>query len=316
MNNSLIKTVIKKHCPAAKRFELYKSAVIYTDSNGQQFVAKENTNNILETYNYLNSRGFGYIPRLVYCDNNGYICEYEDNVRSPDEQKMSDLVQLDALLHNKTAYYKEISLDEIKEIYERLNNKILNTFNYYDDIVTMIENKIYMSPSEYLLARNCTSIFSCLNFCKKELTDWYDIVSLKNKKREVLLHNNLDVSHILRNKENILISWDKSVRELPIYDFIKLYKKNYNKYDFIALLKEYEKKFPLLDEEKKLMYVILFIPEKIVFKESEFDSTLEVGRLCNYLFTTDKLFMENETKNTEKQNNNINKEQEHLKSNA
>ncbi len=307
MNNTLIRNVIKKQCPTVKKIELRKNAVIYTDLNEKKFVAKENSqNNIINIYNYLNSRGFGYLPRLVYCDNDGYVYEYTPDALTPKEQKISDIIKIDALLHNKTVYYKDISIDEVKEIYENLNMKIDNVFNYYDDLVTMIESKTYASPSEYMLLRNCSTIFSCLNFCKNELKRWYEITSKKNKKREVLLHNNLDPSHLIRNSDNILISWDYAKRDLPIYDFIKLYKNNYNKYDFSELYKDYLKRFPLLKEERILMFIILFIPWKIKFNTSELKMTIEVGKLCNYLFTTDKLFMENEAKNTEEENHKVN----------
>lgn len=151
-------------------------------------------------------------------------------------------------------------------------------------------------------------IFSCLDFCKRRLEKWYEIASNKNKKREVLLHNNLDPSHLIRNDENILISWDYAVRDLPIYDFIKLYKNNYDKYDFSELYKEYSRRFPLLEEERLLMFVILFIPWKIEFDSSELKTTTKVGKLYNYLFTTDRLFMENEAKNTKEQNHYVNEQ--------
>ena len=308
MNNSLIKNLIKRKCNNVKKYELYKNAVIYENDENKKFVAKSNNNDMLSLYNYLNSRGFGYLPRLSYCDKCGYIYEYEKDIETPSEQKMSDLIKLDALLHNKTVYYKDITIDEVKEIYEKLKAKINDTYNYYDDLVTMIEGRIYMSPSEYLLIRNCSSIFSCLSFCQKQLDEWYDKMSTSSKKRVVLLHNNLDTKHLIKGKENVLISWDKAIRDLPIYDFIKLYKKNYDKYDFNILYKEYINKFPLLEEEKKLMYIILFIPEKIHFMENELKSTINVGRLCNYLYTTDSLFMENEAKNTKVQNKNVNEE--------
>lgn len=307
MNNDIIKNVIKKQCPTVKKYEFLKNAIIYTDANDKKFVAKENAkNNIINIYNYLNSRGFGYLPRLIYYNNDGYVYEYVDDILTPKEQIISDVIKMDALLHNKTVYYKDVSLNEIKEIYENLRSKIDNVFNYYDDLVTMIEAKTYASPSEYMLIRNCSTIFSCLNFCIHELDNWYKITSNKNKKREVLLHNNLDSSHLIRNDDSILISWDYATRDLPIYDFIKLYKKNYNKYDFSELYKEYIKRFPLLEEEKLLMFVILFIPWKIKFNQNELKMTIEVGKLCNYLFITDKLFMENEAKNSKEQNHNIN----------
>ena len=184
MNNCLIRNVIKNQCASLKKIVLCKNAIIYTDCNGRKYVAKENgENNIINTYNYLNSRGFGYLPRLVYYNNDGYVYEYENGITMPNEQKISDIIKIDALLHNKTVYYKDISLDEVKEIYENLNMKIDNTYNYYDDLITVIESKIYASPSEYLLLRNCSTIFSCLSFCKSSLDKWYEIVSNKNKKR-------------------------------------------------------------------------------------------------------------------------------------
>ena len=309
MNNNLFKNIIKKQCRSVKKYEIRKNAIIYTNSDGNMFVAKQNgKSSIINTYNYLNSRGFGYVPRLVYQDNDGYVYEYVDDCLTPNEQRISDVVKMDALLHNKTVYYKETSLDEVKKTYEKLNSKIDDVFSYYDELVFSIESYYYASPSEYLLIRNCSVIFSCLNFCKQELKKWYEIVSNKNKKREVLLHNNLDPSHLIRNHENVLISWDYATRDLPIYDFIKLYKNNYNKYDFSDLYKEYIKRFPLLKEEKILMFIILFIPEKIKFDDNELKNTMEVSKLCNYLFITDKLFMENETKNTEEQNHYVNEQ--------
>lgn len=306
MNNDLVRNVIKKHCSNVKKYEIHKNVIIYTLDNGKRFVAKKNgRTNIINTYNYLNSRGFGYLPRLVYYDDYGYVYEYEEDSLTPDEQKISDIIKTDALLHNKTVYYKDISVDEIKEIYENLSSKIESTFNYYDDLITMIDSKIYPSPSEYMLARNCSSIFSCLNFCKKELDIWYEMISSKEKKREVFLHNNLDFEHLIRNNDNVLISWDNATRDMPIYDFIKLYKNNYNKYDFNHLYKEYVSRFPLLPDEKKLLFILLFIPWEISFSDNELLTTIEVSKLCNYLFITDRLFMENEAKYSKEQNHKI-----------
>lgn len=306
MNNSYNKEIIKKICPSVKKIKLYKNSVIYKDGNDKKWVLKDlEENNIIEIYNYLNSRGFDYVPKLEYCDNNVYVYEYVNDTPTPKEQRASDLIKLDALLHNKTVYYKDISLDELKEFYENIDNVITNTFNYYDDILTAIESRIYMSPSEYMLARNCSVIFSCLNFCKSNLDDWYEMMKKKTKQRIVFLHNNLDTNHIIRNDGNVLISWNKSKRGLPIYDFISFYKRNYDKYDFNELYKEYLKKFPLLDEERKLLFIMLFLPEKINYQENELLNTNEVSRLCNYLVITDKLFMENEAKNTEKQDHKV-----------
>ena len=108
MNNDIIKNVIKKQCPTVKKYEFLKNAIIYTDANDKKFVAKENAkNNIINIYNYLNSRGFGYLPRLIYYNNDGYVYEYVDDILTPKEQIISDVIKMDALLHNKTVYYKD-----------------------------------------------------------------------------------------------------------------------------------------------------------------------------------------------------------------
>lgn len=307
MNNVYNRQIIKRICPNVKKIKLYKNSIIYEDDKNNKWVLKNaEENNIIETYNYLNSRGFDYIPKLEYADNNVYVYDFVKDIPTPKEQRASDLIKLDALLHNKTVYHKDISLDELKEFYENIDNLITNTFNYYDDILTAIESKIYMSPSEYMLARNCSMFFSCLNFCKTNLDEWYEMMKKKQKQRVAFLHNNLDTNHIIRNDGNILISWNKSKRGLPIYDFINFYKKNYSKYDFNELYKEYIQKFPLLMEERKLLFIILFLPERIKYQESELFNTKEVSKLCNYLVVTDKLFMENEAKYSKKQYNEVN----------
>lgn len=298
MNKEVIKNELRKICPKAKKYEFYKNAVIYKNNKGVKYVIKENNNNLLELYNYLNSRGFGYIPKLEYVNKKIYIYKYISNANMPDEQKISDLIKMVALLHNKTVYYKEISVDEIKEKYENLLNEINTLNDYYEDIITMVDSKVYMSPSEYMLARNSSMIFNCLNFCKIQLEDWYKLMENKTKKRIVLLHNNLDPDHLIKSDENYIISWNNVKRDIPIYDFINLYKKYYDKYDFSSLYKEYTKVFPLNEEERKLLFIILFLPSKINFTKSEINITLEVSKLCSYLTITDKLFMENEAKDS------------------
>ena len=301
MNNNLIREVIKKSNCKIKKCKIINNAVIYEDCKGNKFVAKENKgNNVIETYNYLNSRGFNYIPKIIYIDDIGYIYRYENDLDIPEDEKISDIIKIISLLHNKTAYYIDNSINDIKSFYEQIKIKIEDMKNYYDDLITMIEEKNFPSPSEYMLLRNCSSIFSCINFCARSLDEWYDIVKDKNKKRIVMLHNNLDINHFIRNNDNVLISWNYAKRDMPIYDFINLYKKNFNKFNFSELYNEYVKNFPLLDEEKKMLFIILFIHDKIVFTQDELLNTKKICNLCNYLYTTDKLFMENNTEYSEK----------------
>ena len=99
-----------------------------------------------------------------------------------------DLIHTIALLHSKTTYYKDVDIDEYKKIFEETMEKINYIYNYYMDVINIIESKIYMSPSEYLIARNISKIFSCIYFCKNELEQWYEIVKNEKRKRVVTLN--------------------------------------------------------------------------------------------------------------------------------
>ena len=55
-----------------------------------------------------------------------------------------------------------------------------------------------------------------------------------------------------------------------------------------------------------LIFIYLFIPDKLDLTKSEMTKTIDVARLCNYLVTTDKLFMEQEAENTKEQKTKVN----------
>ena len=146
-----------------------KSTIVNT--NKGLFVLNKNSGN--DIYNYLLTRNFENFPKIIDINNDVILYEYLDNIEYDRSQKALDLIKIIAILHRKTTYYKEIDYDEYKKIYENLKNKINNINNYYLDIINNIESKIYMSPSEYLIARNISKIFSCIHYCNSELDKWY-----------------------------------------------------------------------------------------------------------------------------------------------
>lgn len=259
---------------------------IVVDTNIGKKVIKQKSNN--DIYTYLESRNFTYFPNVIE-DDKYEILDYEEEIETPNDQKMLDMVRLIALLHNKTTYYKEVVEDDYKKIYEDINNNIDYLNSYYTDIITIIESKEYMSPSEYLLARGISKIFNSLNYSKYEIDNWYNEIKEKRKQRYVVLHNNLDISHFIRNKGAYLISWEKSKIDIPIFDFYKLYKNNCLDYDFSSLLKEYEKDYPLLNEERKLLFILISLPDKIEFDSTEYEMCKKISKLLDYLYKTDNL---------------------------
>ena len=101
MKNNNLKSFVNNKLKDIKKYDLYSNAIICTDLKNNKYVVKKN-NNIMQTYNYLNSRGFNYFPKIFYSDDNIYIYKYENEIRTPNEQKISDLIKMDSLLHNKT----------------------------------------------------------------------------------------------------------------------------------------------------------------------------------------------------------------------
>ena len=251
-----------------------RNNITIVDTKDKKYVLKKITNK--DIYKYLRSRNFNNIPSIRIIDDYE-IYDYIEDIEIPKEQKLNDLVSIVSLLHEKTTYTKDINSDEYKKIYEDLLNNIEYTYNYYSDMMTIIESKIYMSPSEYLLARNISKVFIKLDELKIDVDEWYSLVENKTTIRNSLLHNNLELNHLVNN---YLISWDKSKKDMPILDLYKMYKKN-NLTNIDKYLKTYEIKYPLENDEKKLLYILIGLPDIIEFADKEYLNTIKVRQMLD-----------------------------------
>ena len=291
MNN--IEKLIKKN----NKLTLLKS-VRLIKNNENKYIVKRKNNNIKDIYNYLNSRSFDYYPKLISEDNNYNMFEYIEDYKEPYEQKTLDMMSLLSLLHSKTTFYKEIDYEDYKYIYESTLDLINDNYNYYNIMLENIENQIYMSPSSYLLARNITKIFNSLNYCKANIDKWYDMVKDKNKVRMVLVHNNLELDHYIKKDKPYFLSWDKSKIDMPIIDLYVFYRKHYLNFDFYELFKYYESRYPLLEEERLLLFIYLSIPDKIELDSNEYNLCKKIRRFLDYHYKTEKLVAEYNVKDT------------------
>lgn len=261
--------------------------IIETDTD--KLVIKKRGHDLDEIFKYLKSRSFEYIPEIIYKTNNYDIYKYINDSTLDDEEKMLDIIKLVTLLHSKTTYYKEIDDDTYKELYENTITRIEYLYNYYNDIADIIESNEYMSPSNYLFIRNISKLFASLDYAKYQINNWYNIIEEKKRIRVVNIHNNLSLDHYRYDNKPYLISWGLSKKDIPIYDLITLYKRHYNNSDFCDLFRVYESHYPLLKEEKSLLFCLLSIPEKLDFNDKEFNLCIKVKKFYEYLFSTDKL---------------------------
>lgn len=280
-----------------------KTTIIETEK--EKYIIKEKIKDNQYIYDYLKSRNFNYIPKILSDINEKYeIRNYIESYEIPDEQKIIDLIDLVSLLHNKTTHYKETTEDDYKEIYEDIKNNIEHLTGYYTDLITIIESKEYMSPCEYLIARNISTIFGTLNFLREEIDNWYKLVKNNQKQRHVVLHNNLELDHIIINEKNYLISWEKAKIGIPIFDIYKLYMKHGLEFNFSEILKRYEKNYPLHDDERKLFFILILLPKKIEMNSSEYKNTKEAGKIIELLNKTQILVSPYYSKERKKDNTN------------
>ena len=266
---------------------------IFDCTNGTFVIKKRSDKNIRELYKYLSSRSFDKYPKLIE-DNRDEVNVYEyiEDNSIDNEQKLIDLMLLLSELHNKTGYYKEITNDKIKEIYENLLGRVEYMEEYFNSIIYKIEEDVFVSPSGSLIINNSTKIFDLLTFLKREVEEWYKLVVDKNKMRVSIVHNNLELDHFIKNKEEYIISWDNYIIDTPIIDIVKLYKKTYIDLSFSEPLKKYMEKFKLSEDEKKLLVIMLVLPDEILLSDDELNNVKVVRYYLDYIYKTEKLVEE------------------------
>lgn len=267
-----------------------RGKTVILESTQGNYVVKEKKKDIRSVYNYLKSRGFNNFPNLVDDSRSDIdVFEYIDDVEMPTDQKINDLAVLVGNLHKSTAYYKEISEDTYKSIYENIKNNVLYLDNLYDEMFNKFLAYEYPSPSNSLFLNHYTMLKNVLKYCLTSLDEWYSSVKNINKQRISLIHNNLSLDHYLKSDKDYLISWDLSTFDTPILDIYKLYQKEFMNVEFKSVLDKYLEKFKLDDNEIKILFILISIPLPISFGDSEFKNTIEVRNCLDYVYKTDKL---------------------------
>ena len=283
MNKSLeiLKAIDKPY-----RYTIKGKATILETTTGD-FIIKPKNKDINELYNYLTNRGFINFPKIIDSSRDEVnVFEYVEDIKLPKEQKCDDLIDIIASLHNKTSYFKEVSEDKFKIIYEDIKKNINYLMNYYNTLYEIGFNEKYSSPSNYLFLRNYYKLNASLKYADNELSNWYELVSKETKIRVSLVHNNLELNPLLNNK---LISWDKYTIDTPVLDIVNLYKKEWQNMNFSECLSRYIYKFPLLEYEKKLLFILLSLPPPLEKFDSEFKKCQNISNLINYIFKTEEL---------------------------
>lgn len=273
----------------------------------KKYVFKK-TNRESNFYEYLLSRGFNNFPKIYSSiDDKDEMMEYIIDSETPDEQKLEDLIYIASVLHKKTQFNKNITLDDKKKIYESTIDEINDINNYYMNKQTEIEEQEYIFPANYLLIRNISLIYKSLSKARKYIEKWYEEIKKVDKMRYSYIHGNLEKEHILENDNIYLISWDKSKIDLLINDIEIYYRNNYNNISLENTLNIYEENNKLSIDEYYLLLTNLLIPTKLIENRSEFLKTKETTKLVVYL----EKVLDYLEKYSEESNNNTYHQQEY-----
>ena len=132
-----------------------KGKITILETTSGNFLIKEKANDLKGLYTYLQSRSFNYFPKLI--DNTRKdvnVFEFIEDTDMPREQKAQDLISLISLLHNKTSYFKEVSEDVYKEIYEILKyipkNELAKLPNGFMKFIEKKMDKSYTYKVEFV----------------------------------------------------------------------------------------------------------------------------------------------------------------------
>lgn len=270
-----------------------------------EYVLKEEKD-MLDLNNYFKSRDFhNYLSVIERLDNKNkypYLESYSLN----DEQKALDIVDVVSLLHNKTSYNKEVSIDKYKSIYDELMGFINYTEEKYMELLKNIEYVAFPSPSQTILLNGYSKISDAIAFTKRETDNWYKMIKDKTKSRVCLIHGSLSLDHAIANDKLYLINWSNSRFESPVIDIKNYYENTWNKVDFTSILEHYLNKCSLTEDEKKLLFISISIPKIVKFSNDELLNVKIVRNSLDYIYKTESLIRPYYSIQNKEENKNLN----------
>lgn len=258
----------------------YRNSVIL---NENEVTKKKGNNNVSLLFDYLDTRNFNSHPKITNESDDTYTMEYINSSDYYEMTKGVELIKVVSELHQKTIFFKDVSKNKYRNIYNKLSDNIEYLKKYYLELIEKIENEVYMSPSHYLFARNYSIIDSSLEYSSKELKRWFNLVSNKTKERVCVVHNNLSLDHFVKEGKGYLLSWDKHLVDTPVLDLYIFYKKEGYKLDYNYLLNVYNENLELLNEERMLLNILISIPPKLEEVTDEYLNTINIKNLLDYI---------------------------------
>ena len=287
-----------------KQYGYLKSLKILTYDNDEKILIKKRKQyNLEEIYKYLDDHNItNYLKPFKITSKELYF-NYLNKKNLENDEIAKHLIYILSDLQNKTTIYKEIDKDKLKEEYDNFNNKIVNLQQYYFTLQDVIENKVYMSPCEYLFVRNVSIIYETLNFSKNIVNKWYEIMKNKKTERYVYCHGKCELNHFITSTNDYFISLENAHLGRVTEDFIYFYKKNYNDTDMLSNFKLYQHRYQYKEEEYLYLLINITIPEKIDIYPSSLKKCVELTNFFDRLKLNSTFILKNDEKKKHYENN-------------
>lgn len=282
-----------------KKITLVKNNRIIETFDNAYFIKPKRKFKNEDIYEMLEDRGFHHFLKPIERLEQEEIFLYFPEKHYQIEEKAIDMIHVLSLLQNKTTFYQEIILDEVKEFYEAKSKELTDLFCYYENLETCFLKEVYPSSSIYLFQRNLSLIFSSLSYAKERLEKWYQAVTLKKHIRKVLVHHCFELSHFLDGKTPYLLSLSQMDYGSPVTDLVYFIQTHCLELDISSLYSIYQKTYPFTKEEQLLFSFLLALPPKLEVL-STYQGTVLLSRNLNKLKKC-FLFLLEEDKRCQKQ---------------
>lgn len=271
----------------------YKNNIKIVTINNKKYLKLKHNSTKEKIYEYLSSKNINYFSQPIEETDEYELYPFNENKTLDTQEKSIELINIMSELHNKTTNYHEITETQIKNIYTTHKDNLSKLRTYYFELQDYFETKEFPSPEEQLLLNNVSNIYKAINYSEFKINSWYEKIKPKKQIRYVQLHNSISLDNLLFYNKYYLINWNNSKQDLPIYEFINFYKKEYNNLNMKKLFLIYQRKYKYSEEEQLLFESLLSIPPKITFKNSHLINTIETRKNINYIELTSEFLKDN-----------------------
>lgn len=264
--------------------ELSKKAIkVYTDTG--PFVLKKLTKDFnpyfVDSLRMLKEQKFSHFVPLVSNNQHQFLSYYNGDyyylmpLLTNEQEEERDarhqyLFKEVANLHKKTEKKLDIKDQDVKNHYGNMIKQWDNAKAMYEAFVEQYEQKIYLSPFELQAITYYTEVSRAIDFSKKKLEEWSNLMEEKKSTRVVLIHGKISARHFLYDDEGngYLTNFERSTYASPIDDFLLFLNRTSNTYpvqtdDCINWFYTYQKGYPFTDEEMSLFLSYLAYPDRL-----------------------------------------------------